>query len=70
MKFPKTRRFRNGSIFASLEANKKGYSITYSKNGRVIDHQTFYLSDGYNRNVGRIEALRQLKREHFIDITK
>ena len=63
--YPKTKYFKNGNLSASLEAHNKGYSITYSRSGRVHSTKTFYLSDGYNRGVARTEALRELKRGHF-----
>ena len=68
MKLPKTRFFQSGNTKASLEAHNKGYSLTFSRNGKVFCTKTFYLSDGYNRSVGRLEALRELKRGHFKEI--
>ena len=68
MRFPKSRLYRNGNETATLEANVKGYSITYAKDGHVFCHQTFYVSDGWNRAVGRTEALRELKRGHFVEV--
>lgn len=63
--FPYTRRYKSGSTFAELSANNKGYSITYSRNGKVISTSTFYVHDGYNRSVGRIAANRELKSGNF-----
>ena len=56
-KYPRTRIFKKGDEYASLEANNKGYSITYSRKGRVKSTSTFYVRDGYNRPVGRQSAL-------------
>ena len=69
-KLPRTRRYKNGDTYASLEASSKGYTVTYSRNGRVVSSSDFTISNGYNRSVGRIEALRELKRFNFKDITK
>ena len=67
-KFPYTRRFKKGDEYATLEAHNKGYSITYSRKGRVKSISTFYVKDGYNRPVGRMSALRELKRFNFEEI--
>lgn len=68
VKFPKTKHFRCGSCFASLEANRFGYTITYSRNGKVVGGSTYYVRDGWNRSVGRTEALRELKRQNYKEI--
>lgn len=67
-KYPKTKYFKSDSWTASLESHSKGYSITYFLFGRVHSTKTFYLSDGYNRSVARIAALRELKSGHFEEI--
>ena len=69
-KLPPTRYYKNGDWSASLESHNKGYSITYSLYGKVHSTKNFYLSDGYNRSVARIEALRELKRGRFTLIIK
>lgn len=70
MKYPKTRHYKNGNKTASLESHRLGYSINYSHNGRHYNESTYYVRDGWNRSVGRTEALRELKRNHFVEIKK
>ena len=67
-KFPKTRYFKCGGSMASLETNRAGYSITYSVNGKVKGSSTYYEKDGWTRSVGRIEALRELRRQNYKEI--
>ena len=65
-KYPNTRYYKHGDgTSAALSANRHGYAITYSRRGQVVHESTYYIRDGYNRGVGRTEALRELKRNHF-----
>ena len=66
MKYPNTRYYKHADgTGAALSANRHGYMITYSRRGKVVHESTYYIRDGYNRSVGRMEAIRELKRNHF-----
>lgn len=60
-----TRHYKKGNEFAELHSHRGGYSVTYSRNGREYAKSDFLVKDGYNRSVGRIEALREIKRFNY-----
>ena len=60
-----TRYYKVGNSTAELHSHRGGYSITYFRNGREFAKSDFLIKNGYNRNVGRIEALRELKRFNY-----